>query len=69
MNSSDIYVLVDNNSRNYCMEHLNMGYVPREHIITIAEGEYNKSLESVVYIWHILSEDGARRNAELINQG
>ncbi|MEI3156010.1 MAG: 3-dehydroquinate synthase [Odoribacter sp.] len=69
VNSSDIFVLVDNNSRNYCMEHLNMGYVPREHIITIAEGEYNKSLESVVYIWHILSEYGARRNSVLINLG
>lgn len=28
VSASDVFVLVDNNSRNYCMERLNMGYVP-----------------------------------------
>lgn len=67
--SADIFVLVDNNSRNYCMEHLNMGYVPGEHVITIAEGEYNKCLDNVALIWHLLSSCGARRNAVLVNIG
>ena len=40
---SDVFVLVDNNSRNYCLNSLNLGAVPVEHIITIAEGEHNKS--------------------------
>ena len=53
---SDVFVLVDNNSRNYCLNSLNLGAVPVEHIITIAEGEHNKSLESVSYIWQVLSE-------------
>lgn len=67
--SSDIFVLVDNNSRNYCLERLNVGYVPAGHVIIIAEGEHNKSLESVALIWHILSVQGARRNSILVNIG
>lgn len=68
-NPSDIFVLVDNNSRNYCLGHLNLGYVPGHHIITIAEGEHNKTIESVIEIWHTLSASGARRNSVLINVG
>lgn len=67
--ASDVFVLVDNNSRNYCLNHLNLGYVLDQHILTIAEGEHNKSLESVVQIWHMLSVNGARRNSVLINIG
>lgn len=67
--SPDIFVLVDNNSRNYCIERLNIGYVPAEHIITIPEGEHNKTLESVVHIWQSLSALGARRNSILVNIG
>lgn len=67
--ASDVFVLVDNNSRNYCLNRLNLGYVLDQHILTIAEGEHNKSLESVVQIWHMLSVNGARRNSVLINIG
>lgn len=67
--SPDIFVLVDNNSRNYCLERLNIGYVPAEHIITIPEGEHNKTVESVVDIWQSLSALGARRNSVLVNIG
>ena len=40
-----------------------------EHIITIPEGEHHKSLESVAEIWQVLSDQGARRNAVLVNVG
>lgn len=66
---SDVFVLVDNNSRNYCLSHLNLGFVPEEHVITVAEGEYNKSLDNVAQIWYVLSEYGARRNSVLVNIG
>lgn len=69
VSSSDVFVLVDNNSRNYCLESLHLGYVPGDHIITIAEGEHNKVIESVMHIWHILSRAGARRNSVLVNIG
>lgn len=65
----DVFVLVDNNSRNYCMRLLDLGCVPAEHIITIAEGERHKSLESAAEIWKVLSVSGARRNAVLVNIG
>lgn len=67
--ASDVFVLVDNNSRNYCLERLNLGYVANDHILTIAEGEHNKSLESIIQVWQMLSVNGARRNAVLINIG
>lgn len=69
VSSSDVFVLVDNNSRNYCLECLNLGYVPTEHMITIPEGEYNKSIESAAHIWKCLSDAGARRNSVLVNVG
>ncbi len=46
VSASDVFVLVDNNSRNYCMERLNMGYVPGEHVITIAEDRKSTRLNS-----------------------
>lgn len=69
VSSSDVFVLVDNNSRNYCLECLNLGYVPMDHMITIPEGEYNKSVEFVAHIWKCLSDAGARRNSVLVNVG
>lgn len=67
--SGDVFVLVDNNSRNYCLKFLNLGYVPDEHIITLPEGEHNKSLENAAQIWQVLSQHGARRNSVLVNVG
>lgn len=67
--ASDIFVLVDNNSRNFCLERLNMGYLPADHVMTLADGEHNKCLENVAAIWHMLSFGGARRNAVLVNVG
>lgn len=69
VNPADVFLLVDNNSRNYCLRCLNLGFVPHEHFITLPEGEYNKSIESVIQIWHILSAQGARRNSVLVNIG
>ena len=67
--SEDIFVLVDNNSRNYCLEYLQPGYILPKHILTIPDGEHNKSLDYVSEIWHALSKRTARRNSVLINIG
>ena len=48
---ADIFVLVDNNSRNFCQRSFEDFGIPEEHIITIPEGEHHKSLESVAEIW------------------
>ena len=61
---ADIFVLVDNNSRNFCQRSFEDFGIPEEHIITIPEGEHHKSLESVAEIWQVLSDQGARRKAE-----
>ena len=41
---ADIFVLVDNNSRNFCQRSFEDFGIPEEHIITIPEGEHHKSL-------------------------
>ena len=67
---ADIFVvLVENNSRNFCQRSFEDFGIPEEHIITIPEGEHHKSLESVAEIWQVLSDQGARRNAVLVNVG
>lgn len=67
--SADIFLLVDINTLNYCVEYLNLGFIPLNNRITLPNGEHNKSLENAVQIWQILSERGARRNSILINLG
>ena len=67
--SADIFLLVDINTLNYCVEYLNLGFIPLNNRITLPDGEHNKSLENAVQIWQILSERGARRNSILINLG
>lgn len=66
---SDIYLLVDDNSRNFCVGLLDIGFVPLKNYIVVPGGEHNKSLENVARIWQHLSENGARRNAVLLNVG
>lgn len=66
---ADIYLLVDNNSRNFCLEPLNLGYIPIENRMVIPDGEHNKSLESVAQVWQTLSDTCAHRNSVLINVG
>lgn len=66
---ADVFLLMDNNSRDCCLSCLNPGFIPQDHLITLPEGEHNKSIESVARIWHILSSLGARRNSVLANLG
>lgn len=54
---------------NFCQRSFEDFGIPEEHIITIPEGEHHKSLESVAEIWQVLSDQGARRNAVLVNVG
>lgn len=65
----EIFVLTDENTREYCLNILKDVEYPEEHLITIPEGELHKSLDSVAQIWTVLSRQGARRNSVLINVG
>lgn len=66
---TDIFVLVDSNSRKFVLDRLQLDEIPIKQIIEIPNGESNKSLEQVSFIWQILSTSGARRNSLLINVG
>lgn len=67
--SEDIYLLTDINTLNFCVEYLNLGFIPLSNRIVIPDGEHNKSLENVEHIWETLSERKAKRNSMLINLG
>ncbi len=66
--SSDIYLLMDTHSRDYCMEYLQLD-IPACNRIVLMPGEHCKSLEGVKKVWQVLSDNCARRNAVLVNLG
>lgn len=67
--SENIFILADTGSNKYCVPLLNLERINVKNRIIIGEGEVNKSPESVLYIWKILSDRGAKRNAVLVNVG
>ncbi len=67
--SENIFILADTGSNKYCVPLLNLERINVKNRIVIGEGEVNKSPESVLYIWKILSDRGAKRNAVLVNVG
>lgn len=66
---ADIFVLTDETTRAYAFELFRNDGLIESHLISVAEGEHHKSLESVAQIWSVLSNEGARRNSVLINVG
>lgn len=65
----NIFILADTGSNKYCLPLVNLEKIKVENKIVIGEGETHKSPESVLYIWKILSDRGAKRNAVLVNIG
>jgi len=65
-----IFILMDNNTRKYCYEHIsNIAALQNTKTISIKEGEDNKNIETIMYIWNLLDTLGAKRNSLLINLG
>ncbi|MEZ5082300.1 MAG: 3-dehydroquinate synthase [Bacteroidales bacterium] len=66
-----IFVLVDENSRKYCLPRLmsNIQLLQEVHIIEIAAGEEMKTMGTCNTIWNELSAHGCDRNSVLINLG
>lgn len=67
-----IFILVDSNTREYCLPVLikKSGISSEDlNIIEIAAGEQYKTLGACRYIWQTLIELGADRNSVLINLG
>ncbi|OFX88294.1 MAG: 3-dehydroquinate synthase [Bacteroidetes bacterium GWF2_33_16] len=67
---SKIFVLVDENSKKYCLPILdNIKLLEESEIIEIESGEKNKSIHTIEKVWDILCTKGADRNSLLINLG
>ncbi|RLD75777.1 MAG: 3-dehydroquinate synthase [Bacteroidetes bacterium] len=63
------FILVDENTRQYCYPLLEK-YLPKNtHLISIKSGEENKNIETLKLIWEALSKNGADRKSLLINLG
>lgn len=65
-----VYIVVDENTRNFCLPQLQQFPQFSElPVLEIPSGEDHKSLESVVAVWNFLEENGADRKSLLINLG
>ena len=70
-NFSKIFIIVDNNTHNYCLPKFlsNLSYSSELEIIEMEAGELHKNLDTCTQIWHSLSELDADRKSLLINLG
>ncbi|WP_299781061.1 3-dehydroquinate synthase [uncultured Formosa sp.] len=70
-NPSNIFVLVDQNTHELCLPHLlaEISTTKTIEIIEIEAGEINKTIETCVGVWNVLSELGADRKSLVINLG
>ncbi|MCB2219992.1 MAG: 3-dehydroquinate synthase [Bacteroidetes bacterium] len=66
-----IFVLVDENSRKYCLPRLvsNIQLFQQVHILEVPPGEETKTLQTCQELWLQLTNNGADRNSVLINLG
>jgi 3-dehydroquinate synthase len=68
---SKIFILVDENSLQYCIPELvkNVEELKNAEIIETESGEENKTIEVCIQLWKVLTELGADRKSLLINLG
>jgi 3-dehydroquinate synthase len=68
---SNLFIIVDNNTNEFCLPNF-LPYLETELTIEIIEfeaGEENKNIETCVQIWNVLTELGADRKSLIINLG
>lgn len=68
---SNIFIIVDSNTNEFCLPQL-LPFIETELTIEIIEfeaGESNKNIETCVQIWNVLTELGADRKSLVINLG
>ena len=68
---STLFVLVDENTRKCVLPQLSAEskVLAQAQIITIAAGDTNKNIDSLMHIWSQLVEGGATRKSVMINLG
>ncbi len=67
--SSSVFILSDENSRQYCLPIVTDCLPSDAHHIEIQSGEQHKTLQTVTYIWDKLFEHHADRKSLLVNLG
>ncbi|RTY88721.1 3-dehydroquinate synthase [Flavobacterium sp. RSP15] len=68
---SNLFIIVDSNTNEFCLPHF-LPVLETDLIIEIIEfdcGEENKNIETCVQIWKVLTELGADRKSLIINLG
>lgn len=68
---SKIFVIVDENSNEYCLPNL-LPQIETQtdiEIIELESGEENKTIETCVQVWNVLIELGADRKSLILNLG
>lgn len=66
---SQIFVLVDENTKEHCLPILQEGIKSDVNIISIRSGELHKNIDTCQQIWNHLIENGADRHSCLLNLG
>ncbi len=67
---SKVFVLVDENTKKFCLSHLQNLVGPQiDEIIEISSGEEHKTIQTCLWVWRELSNKGADRKSLLINLG
>ena len=64
-----IFVLVDENTKQYCLKPFKKKLSISFEILEIKSGETNKNINTCVGIWNDLTQNGADRNCLIINLG
>ena len=68
--SEDIFLLTDDNSRQFCLQEVSKTLALRqEHILCLPAGEEHKNLHTVEQIWDFFIEQHATRNSMLLILG
>jgi 3-dehydroquinate synthase len=66
---SKVFVIVDQNTEQYCLPHI-LEYLPESSvIIQIEDGEKNKNLQTSQFIWNALLNNQGDRHSLIINLG
>ena len=69
-NFKNIFILVDNNSKNFCLSFfLSKFNISNYHLLKVPAGEASKSLTQLTYLIDSLIKANADRNSILINLG
>ena len=68
-NYSSLFVIVDSNTKKYCLPIFKKAILTETHIISIYPGEEYKTIETCQKTWQLLSDKGADRKSLIINLG